>query len=900
MAEQEDFSALPLPERFAHKNWKVRRDGYADATKEFEKTAHDSAPIFRPFLQDAGLWKGVVADTNVAAQQDGLIVYCAFLKYAGIEACTRTRSITVGPIIEKGLSSTRPAAKSSALEALLLLIELDKPAPVIEDLVSTLSHKQPKIIAAALSALTSIFHAYGCKTIDAKPVLKNLAKVFGHADKNVRTEAQNLTVELYRWQKEAMKKLFWGDLKPVQQQDLEKLFEKVNEEPPPVPERLTRAQQAGIDEEVADEESEDEEATAKAALALVQAVDVSKKIPSGLQESLASSKWKIRKDALDDLFTAVNVPKIKDIPMDEIVRALAKCMKDANVAVVTVAANSIDAIAKGLQKAFGKYRSTVMAPIMERLKEKKQIVADALGQALDSVFASTSLTECLEDILEFTKHKNPQVKQETVKFLIRCLRTTRDVPAKPETKSIAEAATKLLTESSEVLRSAGCEVLGTLMKIMGERAMNPYLDGLDEIRKNKIKEFFNTAEVKAKDRPKPIVGSPKTVAPPVVKKTVVKKVAGGIKKPSTAPTPAAEPTEAAPPTPSKPAAKGIPSKFGGTKASGLATPGSRLKMQKLAGPGGAAVPQLSSPQRRVVSPTLDETVTIPPPPPKFGIGRGLAGRPIGKPSTLAPEPVAAPAVPTGMAAMERAELEELRLEKERLIKLTEDLRAERSKLHSEINELQNQNAQLIEDHTRDVLSIKAKETQIVRARSDAETSEQTVQKQQREIERLKRELSRAMRAGAASPPASISDFGLHLGISDPSSAPLFQDGGDYGSNGPAPRASMHMGTRFDGSRPRSLVLSPSEEEKENNGMMSPGLNSTAFSSRRKFSPPVSASSGRGSPARRTRTPVGGSDGMAPIEPAENWKRAAEVTSQLKARIEQMKARQGLSRPPPSH
>lgn len=146
---------------------------------------------------------------------------------------SRTRGTTVGPIVEKGLPSMRAAAKTSSVEALLLCIELDKSEPVIEDLLPALSHKQPKIIAASLAALTAIYHNYGCKIVDPKPVLKVLPKVFAHADKNVRAESQNLTVELYRWLREAIKPLFWGELKPVQQQDLEKMFENVKQEAPP-------------------------------------------------------------------------------------------------------------------------------------------------------------------------------------------------------------------------------------------------------------------------------------------------------------------------------------------------------------------------------------------------------------------------------------------------------------------------------------------------------------------------------------------------------------------------------------------------------------------------------------------------------------------------------------------
>ncbi|KAL8901391.1 MAG: hypothetical protein Q9207_005223, partial [Kuettlingeria erythrocarpa] len=241
-------------------------------------------------------------------------------------------------------------------------------------------------------------------------------------------------------------------------------------------------------------------------------------------------------------------------------------MKDANIAVVTVAANCMECLAKGLRQGFAKYRSRAMPPIMERLKEKKQSVADALGAALDAIFASTGLSECLEDILEFLKHKNPQVKSETLKFLIRCLKTTREAPSKPEVKLISEAATKLLTESVEAIRAGGAEVLGTVMKIMGERAMGPYLEGLDDIRKAKIKELCDAAEVKAKDKPKPVAPPPKAAPPPTQKKAATKKPAPTAKK---APPPsvyASTPQEKASPPPKAPTVKGIPSKLSAPKS----------------------------------------------------------------------------------------------------------------------------------------------------------------------------------------------------------------------------------------------------------------------------------------------------------------------------------------------
>lgn len=773
----------------------------------------------------------------------------------------RSRNATISPIVEKGLSSTRAATKASALEALLLYVELDKSDPVIEDLLPSLSHKQPKIVAATLAALTAIYHAYGVKIVDPKPVLKQLPKVFGHADKNVRAEASNLAVELYRWLREAMKTLFWNDLKPVQQQDLEKLFEGVKQEPAPTQERLLRTQQAAKAAAPAVEEGfEEEEEAVEAepeidAFALAEPVDVLSKIPKEFNENMASSKWKDRKETLDALFAAANTDRIKDGHYDDVIAALAKSMKDANIAVVTVAANCIEVLAKGLRKSFAKYRGRIMGPVMEKLKEKKQSVADALGSALDAVFASTGLSECLEDILEYLKHKNPQVKAETLKFLIRCLKTTREAPSKPETKLIAEAATKLLTESTEATRSGGAEVLGTLMKIMGERAMGPYMEGLDDIRKNKIKEYFEAAEVKAKDKPKPVAPPPKA-APAAQKKAVAKKTAPGLKKPG----PRASTPEPPPSQYKQVAPKAIPSKLSGLSKPGVsATTASGTKGPAKVG-GLKAPTSLQSPRRNITPPIIEEE-TVPAP----KLGRGLAGRPLGKPNPLSSSTseTPAPPQPSALTAAERAELEELRIDRDRSSRTIDDILASKGKLTSQIHELQNENAQLIEERTRNILSIKAKETQLVRARADHEESVQEVKVKDKEIERLRRELNR-------------------LRDTSPAEDQIYRDSGGSG-NGVVSK--QQNPTRADSreagfQRARGYMTSPSEEKE--NGAMEDGISSQKM---REASPARPAASIAGSAPSLSREVSGG---KKEGEPVESWKRAAEVTSQLKARIELMK------------
>jgi cytoskeleton-associated protein 5 len=291
------------------------------------------------------------------------------------------------------------------------------------------------------------------------------------------------------------------------------------------------------------------------------------------------------------------------------------------------------------------------------------------------------------------------------------------------------------------------------------------------------------------------------------------------------------------------------------------------------------------------------------------MGRGgLAGRPLSKP-TLAAAQSPPRSISQGISAVERAELEELRAEKDRLAALADTLRTANAKLTAEVSELQNQNAQLIEDHTRDVLQIKAKETQLVRARGECDVLRSEIESVRKEGERYKREVARLGRESIGRDRDNMmqqrDDASVDSGIFSDNSYGTVNGNNRPGSNSSARPGSTMLSRTGSGAsataRPntssRNYMTSPSEEKENTDG----GI----FNGRRKMSPPVAHpnfSSGRTSPSRPgvgSRHQTGASESSTFVngreersstiaEPAENWKRAAEVTSQLKARIEQMK------------
>lgn len=120
-------------------------------------------------------------------------------------------------------------------------------------------------------------------------------------------------------------------------------------------------------------------------------VDIVPRLSPSLQTDMKSSKWKERKEALDNLATLLaNTPRIKDTAeLAELSKSLANCIsKDANINCVMVAAKCMDDLAKGMMASFAKYHEAVVPLMLERLKERKVNVTDAIGTALDAVFST--------------------------------------------------------------------------------------------------------------------------------------------------------------------------------------------------------------------------------------------------------------------------------------------------------------------------------------------------------------------------------------------------------------------------------------------------------------------------------------------------------------------------------
>lgn len=233
MTEETDFSSLTIGEAIFHKIWKARLLGYEELVKQFEKSKSGNDDCFQEFNEKPEILKQFVDDSNVVAKESGLHALYNFLQYGkNPVVVAKLKEVNlVDSICEKGLSSSRKITFDYSIEILLSLIEISNTADdIVAKIILWFDHKLPKLVVGCVTAVFSIIQSFGLSTISQPSIIVNkLEGLFANPDKKVRTETSNLTVELYKWMKDSIKTVLFPNLKPIQQKDLTLLFEKVED-----------------------------------------------------------------------------------------------------------------------------------------------------------------------------------------------------------------------------------------------------------------------------------------------------------------------------------------------------------------------------------------------------------------------------------------------------------------------------------------------------------------------------------------------------------------------------------------------------------------------------------------------------------------------------------------------
>eukprot|EP00049_Salpingoeca_infusionum_P004592 m.81407 g.81407 ORF g.81407 m.81407 type:complete len:2144 (-) comp12634_c2_seq1:1600-8031(-) len=511
MADEPDYSALPLEEQAVHKVWKVRLAAYEKLAKEFALCESGDAKL----LQYKPIVDKFVSDSNAAAQVKGIEAAIAFVDSAGKNDVPAKAIATA--IATKGVGASKPQAKEGSTELCLLVLEVSEDVESVQEaLLAGFKGRVPKVVQGCVALMCKCVEAFGAKVMVAKPILKALPAVFGHANVQIRNEAKELAIEMHRWLGAAMEASLSG-IKPVLLEELQSAWADQeaakptrylrSKKPKAKAQKVGAATAAGAEGDAAAEGGEDsaadDEEDVVDAYDLADPVDGLSKIPKSFSSDIQEAKWSIRRDALQAALDALTTVKLADGDYGDLVQTCKRVVgSDTNVINVALAAQCIAAMAKGLRDRFSPLAPIVFETLLLKFKEKKLNVVKALHEALDAVFVCMPCDKPVEWIVGALTQKNPQEQAQTATFLDR---TLRQMPEKAMSKASVTAMAKALVDCMAArdagVRDAATQALGGLIVHAGEKIVGVHISSLDASKQDKIKQAA-TATVSDGSKPK--------------------------------------------------------------------------------------------------------------------------------------------------------------------------------------------------------------------------------------------------------------------------------------------------------------------------------------------------------------------------------------------------------------
>lgn len=366
--------------------------------------------------------------------------------------------------------------------------------------------KVPKIAAASVAVIEQAIKTFGVKVVGVKDILKEFGNWFEHTNADVRAQASSCTVELRRWLGTILDKPV-SQLRDAQQKELGKLFEEMPKTPA-APTKYRRFEmEAMMAAAAASAATGGSSAAPKEidAYELAEAVNVLGKCTPQFYTDITSKKWKERKEALEAVVGAADSPRIESGDYGELIRGLKKLFADANVFVVELAIRLIGLLGRGLRKEFGLLGKSCVGGMLEKFKEKKQVVVSAIHEALEFMHPHCfTLLDIAEDLEAVADSKVPSVKAETLTFVIKCLKVSNKAAISKNVKPFTSMFMKLMGDGDPSVREKSFEAFGVLIGLVGERTLQGYIAKLEPIQDKRVREFIPASPIGITSAPPPI------------------------------------------------------------------------------------------------------------------------------------------------------------------------------------------------------------------------------------------------------------------------------------------------------------------------------------------------------------------------------------------------------------
>ncbi|GAU31280.1 hypothetical protein TSUD_39600 [Trifolium subterraneum] len=518
MSEEEkllkEAKKLPWEDRLAHKNWKVRNEANIDLASLCDSITDPKDPRIREF---GHFFKKTVADSNAPVQEKALDALIAYLRAADADAGRFGKEVC-DAVVAKCLTG-RPKTVEKAQAVFLLWVELEAVDAFLDAMEKAIKNKVAKAVVPAIDVMFQALSEFGSKIVPPKRILKMLPELFDHQDQNVRASSKGLTLELCRWiGKDNVKSILFEKMRDTMKKELE--AEVVNVTGTAKPSRKIRSEQdkepeqETISEVVGPGPAEESGSNAPQEIdeyELVDPVDILTPLEkSGFWDGVKATKWLERKEAVGELTKLASTKRISPGDFSEVCRTLKKLITDVNIAVAVEAIQAIGNLARGLRTHFSASSRFLLPVLLEKLKEKKPTMTEALSQTLQAMHKAGCIT--LVDIVEgsypykslldvdecyvrtATKNKVPLVRSLTMNWVTFCIETSNKVIITKVHKDYVPICMECLNDGTPEVRDAAFSALAAIAKSVGMRPLERSLEKLDDVRRKKLSEMISGSE----------------------------------------------------------------------------------------------------------------------------------------------------------------------------------------------------------------------------------------------------------------------------------------------------------------------------------------------------------------------------------------------------------------------
>eukprot|EP00252_Welwitschia_mirabilis_P027944 TRINITY_DN9838_c0_g1_i1.p1 TRINITY_DN9838_c0_g1~~TRINITY_DN9838_c0_g1_i1.p1 ORF type:complete len:2078 (+),score=475.99 TRINITY_DN9838_c0_g1_i1:649-6234(+) len=362
-------------------------------------------------------------------------------------------------------------------------------------------NKVAKAVVPAINVMNQAVSEFGTKVVPPRKILKMLPDLFDHQDKDVRKAAKDLTKELCHWiGKEPVKSILFEKMRDTMKKELE--ADVANVSGVSIPTRKIRAEQhKEVEQECTSDAPCPEEALDSGLqevdeYELVVPVDILTPLEkTGFWERVKSTKWSERRDAVTELVKLASTKRIAHGDFSEVCRTLKKLITDVNIAVAAEAVQAIGNLARGLRRDFSAGSRLLLPVLLEKLKEKKPVVADALMQTLQAMHKAgcVSLADVTEEVKAATKNKVPLVRSLTLKWVANCMETSKKDVVMKLHRDYIPIFMECLNDGTPEVREAAFSALVAVAKLVGMKPLEKSLEKLDDVRRKKLSDMIANA-----------------------------------------------------------------------------------------------------------------------------------------------------------------------------------------------------------------------------------------------------------------------------------------------------------------------------------------------------------------------------------------------------------------------